>query len=198
MRKRWPRAQGLLTLLVFWCGSAYAHDAFGSGKSVIAGALHLVASPLAVAAVLGLVLALMGIGESWALKCAGIAGAGTAAACALPGHFPAFAAPAAVVLVGLSAAANLKPMGPLAVLLALVAGLAGGIAADLDTPTWQGIVGAAGTTMLITACALAGLEDLIVWPKLRSAIPIARRVAGSWIAAIGLLLGALAIRSGAA
>jgi hypothetical protein len=190
-------ATALLVATGLFCSSpAWAHDAFGNGKSVWTGALHLLTSPLAVAAMVGLVLALFGVQERMSLVAAVCAAATSALAAAVPAQIPAFAVPAVVVVLGLSAAAGLKPSKPVAVLLSLLAGLAAGAASDLDNPSWQGVIGIAGVMLFVTISALAALEDLARVAWLKNILPIARRILGSWVSAIGLLLGALAIRSG--
>lgn len=195
LRKQSSTALLLATGLLY-SYPALAHDAFGNGKSVWAGALHLLTSPLAVAAMVGLVLALFGVQERMSLVAAGCAAASSALAGAMPAQIPAFAVPAAVVVLGLSAAAGLKPSKLGTVLLSLLAGLSAGAASDLDNPTWQGVIGIAGVMLFVTISALAALDDLARLAWLKNILPIARRILGSWVAAIGLLLGALAIRSG--
>lgn len=184
-----------LTVGLLYSCPVLAHDAFGNGKSVWTGALHLLTSPLAVAALAGLVLALFGVQERMSLVAAGCAAAASALAGAVPAQIPAFAVPAAVVVLGLSAAAGLKPSKTSTVLLSLLAGMAAGAASDLDNPSWQGVIGIAGVMLIITIGALAAFEDLIRLAWLQNLLPVGRRILGSWVAAIGLLLGALAIRS---
>ena len=184
-------ATGLLGSTPVW-----AHSAFGNANSVWSGALHLLTSPLAVAALVGLVMALFGVQERLSLVAAGCAAALSALAAAVPVQIPAFVVPAAVVILGVSAAAGLKPSMLGTVLLSLLAGLAAGVASDLDTPSWQGVIGIAGVMLFVIISALAALDDLSRLAWLKNILPVARRVLGSWVAAIGLLLGALAIRSG--
>lgn len=186
----------LLAIGLFYSHPALAHDAFGNGKSVWTGALHLLTSPLAVAALVGLVLALFGVQERMSVVAAGCAAAASALAGAVPTQIPVFAVPAAVVVLGLSAAAGLKPSKTATVLLSLLAGMAAGAASDLDNPSWQGVIGIAGVMLIVTISALAAFEDLSRLTWLQNILPIGRRILGSWVAAIGLLLGALAIRSG--
>ena len=194
------RKRAFTVLLVanglFYSNAALAHDAFGNDKSVWTGALHLLTSPLAVAAMVGLVLALFGVHERMSLVAAVCAAATSALAAAVPTQIPAFAVPAAVVVLGLSATAGLKPSRLGTVLLSLLAGLAAGTASDLDNPSWQGVIGIAGVMLFVTISALAALDDMTRLPSLTNVLPIARRILGSWVAAIGLLLGALAIRTG--
>ena len=195
LRKHIPTAL-LLAIGVLGANPVWAHDAFGNGKSVWAGALHLLTSPLAVAAMVGLVLALFGVQEKLSLLAAGCAAVASALAAAVPALTPAFAVPAAVVVLGLSAAAGLKPSTLGTVLLSLLAGFAAGAGSELDNPSWQGVIGIAGVMLFVTISALAALDDLATLAKLKNILPIGRQIMGSWVADIGLLLGALAIFSG--
>ncbi|MES2944946.1 MAG: hypothetical protein V4772_18935 [Pseudomonadota bacterium] len=201
---RKPQATlALLAISLFCCSPAWAHDAFGNGKSVLTGALHLLTSPLSIAALLGLILALVGIPERLSFIAGGLAAAASAAAAAAPAfsaNLAASTAPAAVVVIGLTSVFAIKPSATGVIVLSLLAGTAAGQAADLDTPSWQGVIGVAGVMLFITISALAASEDLsrLVQSKppwLKAALPIARRVVGSWLAAIGLLLAALALHA---
>lgn len=201
---RKPQASlALLALGLACCSPAWAHDAFGNGKSVLAGALHLLTSPLAIAALLGLVLALLGIPERLSFVAGGLAAAASAAAAAAPAfsvHLGAASAAAAVVVIGLCSVFAIKPSVLGVVLLSLLAGAAAGQAADLDSVSWQAVIGVAGAMLFITISALAASEDIAALvqrrlPWLKTALPVARRIVGSWIAAMGLLLAALALHS---
>ena len=108
-------------------------------------------------------------------------------------HIPPVAAPAAVVVIGLSAVAGLKPSTGFAWILAVFAGLAAGLAADLEQPRWQDLAGMAVTVLIATFWLLAVSDNMNRSSQLQSVLPIARRVLGSWVAAIALLLGALAV-----
>ncbi len=107
-----------------------------------------------------------------------------------PGWLPA----ALVTAVGLLAVSGVSPAPWLVWLATACAGFAAGVAADLDTLTWQPVAGACGTLGLMLVVLLAGCEDLYGVARLQKVLPIARRVLGSWVAALGLLLGALAMR----
>ena len=197
-----PSARLALLAVVLFCASpAWAHGSFGTTKPILIGVLHLLVSPLSIAALLGLIIALAGVPERQALAagvCAAAAAAAAATVPALSGHLPTSVAPAAVVVIGLTSVFALKPSATGAMLLALLGGAAAGQAADLDAPDWQGIAGIAGVVLFVVLSALGGSEDLtrtlktkLVW--LKAVLPIARRVVGSWLAAIGLLLTALAL-----
>ena len=199
---RKPQASLALLALSLLCASpVWAHGGDGGGKPVLSGAMHLLTSPLSLAALIGLVVALAGLPERQSLVAGFCAAAASAVAAALPAFtapLPPSIAPAAVVVIGLTSLLALKPSTTGAVLLSLLAGMAAGHAADLDTPHWQGIAGIAGVVLFTVLSALGGSEDLarllttkMLW--LKKALPIARRVVGSWLAAIGLLLCALAL-----
>lgn len=198
------KSQASLALLAlgFLCASpVWAHGGDGGGKPALSGVMHLLTSPLSLAALIGLCVALAGLPERLSLIAGVCAAAASAAAAALPAFAAPLApsaAPAAVVVIGLTSVLALKPSATGAVLLSLLAGMAAGHAADLDTPHWQGIAGIAGVVLFIVLSVLGGSEDLarmlktkMLW--LKNALPIARRVVGSWLAAIGLLLTALAL-----
>lgn len=193
---RLKAALGFLVGAAVLCGPAWAHGpfgAFGSGSTVWDGTLHLVTSPLSVAATLGLVLAVLGLEEPWTVMVALLAGAAAALGAAMQGQLPGFMAPFSVVVLGLCAVAGWKPSAPVSAALALVAGLAAGVAADLEGPRIQDLIGIALTVMIVVLALLSALDDLGRLRKLVPIMPMARRVLGSWIAAMGLLLGALAV-----
>ncbi len=201
--RRTPQALLVLLALGLFCSSpAWAHGAFGTTKPVLGGVLHLLTSPLSMAALLGLIVALAGISERLSLMaglCAAAASAAAATAPMFSAHLAASTAPAAVAVIGLTSVLALKPSATGAVLLSLLAGLAAGQAADLDNPEWQGVAGIAGVVLFITLAALGASEDIarVLQSKqawLKTALPIARRVVGSWVTAMGLLLTALALQ----
>ena len=142
---------------------------------------------------LGLLAALFGVTEKLALSVAIVAGVAAGVGSAAAHYVPTFFAPAAVVVVGLCAVIGRKPSAVGALLVSIIAGLAGGVAADVDGPTWPGAIGIAGAMLFPVACALAAAHDIGSINKLQSVLPIARRVLGSWVAAIGLLMTTLAI-----
>ena len=85
--------------------------------------------------------------------------------------------------------------GALALVLAVLAGLAAGLAADLEQPRWQDLVGMAVTVMIAAFWLLAVSDNLNTSGRFSALLPVARRVLGSWVAAMALLLGALEIFS---
>ena len=183
----------MAAVLLLGCSPAWAHGGLGDGKSLWGGASHFLTSPLSLASMVGLVAALVGIRERLSLLAAAVAGAGAGIASALTAYAPAYVAPGAVVAVGLCAVTGRTLPNAAALLVAAIAGVGGGLAADLDAPSLPGGIGIAGAMLFIVVCALAALHDLAGMPRLQTVLPVARRVVGSWVAAMGLLMTTLAI-----
>jgi hypothetical protein len=175
--------------------AAWAHGAFGTGKSLWDGPVHLFTSPLSIAALIALACVLAGIGERLSVISAAVAGATASITSALPLATSAYWAPAAVVIVGLGAVVGKRPPALACMLLAALAGFTAGAAAELDTRSWQGVAGIGVTALVFTFSAVTLLDELASQPKLKTITPLARRILGSWVAAIGLLLAALAIQT---
>ncbi len=191
--KHWNAALALTGTALFGSSSAWAHGVFGSETSIWTASYHLLTSPLSLAALIGLALVLFGIREPASFIAATLASAAAVLATLWLVHIPPVAAPAAVVVIGLSAVAAWKPSTGFAFVLAALAGLAAGSAADLDQARWQDLVGMAVTVLIATFWLLATAENLNQSVRLQNILPIARRVLGSWVAAIAFLLGALAV-----
>ena len=175
------------------CGSAWAHGTLGADASIWTASFHLFTSPLSLAALIGLALVLFGIREPLSVVAAGLAAVAAMLATLFSPHIPAVMAPAAVVIIGLGAVAGWKPSAAFSLVLALLAGLAAGSAADLEQPRWQELIGMAVTVMIAAFWLLAVSDNLNTSGRFRAILPVARRVLGSWVAAIALLLGALAL-----
>ncbi len=144
----------------------------------------------------GLVAALFGIAERRALAASFVAALTAGAATGLNGFFPAFAAPAALVIVGLFAVSGRTPNHAGAMCLAAVSGMSAGLAADLDAASWAGALGVGVTMVFIVGCAFTAFPDLSGIAAVQRVLPIAKRVLGSWVTAIGLLMTALALHGG--
>lgn len=173
--------------------SAWAHGNFGADTSIWTATAHLFTSPLSLAALIGLALVLFGIREPLSVLAAALAATAAVLATLLSTHIPAVVAPAAVVVIGLGAVAGWRPSATFSLLLALLAGVAAGSAADLEQPRWQELTGMAVTVMISAFWLLALSDNLNRSGRFQTLIPLARRVLGSWVAAIALLLGALAL-----
>ncbi|MBK7405048.1 MAG: HupE/UreJ family protein [Phycisphaerales bacterium] len=157
------------------------------------GALHPVLAPLdalpiiALAALAGLAGAKHGRASFAALLTGWAVGAALAYTLRTPLFSPPLVTPIALLVLGIAAAANVKP--PLA-LLASIAGLlglfrgaaTGADAASSDLP-WLVVLGSTFGVLVLGVFTHAGAYRLS-----ESKGRIAVRVAASWIAAIGLLL----------
>lgn len=182
--------------LLLCCGSALAHGGLQGSQSLWGGALHFLTSAVSLAALAAMLAVLFGIAERLALGVAAVAGASAGIASALAEVLPVYTAPSVLVMVGLTAVLGWKPSRTGSILIAALTGLAAGLAADLDAPSWAGGTGVACTAMFVSGCALAVSRDLASVPKLAYIVPVAKRVLGSWVAAIGMLMAALAIHLG--
>ncbi|MEY4910646.1 MAG: hypothetical protein RL761_309 [Pseudomonadota bacterium] len=173
---------------------AWAH---GSDASPFwGGMLHIVMSPLALAALLGLVAALFGVNEDLCPSAAGVAcvsAAGMAVLGASHVSLAASLAPVGVLLVGAAGLAGWRQTRPAALALALFAGCVIGLAAQLDNPLWQSVLGLALCVGAMVVLPLLAFKEVKRFPKLQKIVPIARRVLGSWVMAMGLLLTVLSL-----
>ena len=170
-----------------------AHGPFGADTSIWTASYHLGTSPLSIAALLGLALALFGLREPQSIIAAALAAAAAVAATAFWPNVPAVTASAAVVLVGMVAVMAWTPRTLVSYLLAALAGWSAGAAADVDQPRWQDLIGMGATVLIATFWLLAASDNLNRSGRLPTFWPIARRVLGSWVTAMALLLTALAL-----
>jgi hydrogenase/urease accessory protein HupE len=176
---------------------ALAHDAFGDLGPFYAGLLHPLADPLQAALVAGMAAFL----ASRPLGTAQVALPVFVVAAALGfgllgwwlGVVPSPLLPAAgAIVVGLAAMmpARWTPLW-MALPLAACIGTLAGLSPDRppETGAWQPLTGGLLGIGIFTALGWAGLDALA-----RRLSPIAPAVAGSWVAAIGMLAGAFAFQ----
>jgi len=157
---------------------AWAHGGLAGSQSLWGGISHFLTSPLSLAAIFGLLAALFTRHEKLHLAATALAGVAAGLASAFSSNVPGYLAPAAVTLVGLCALAGWKPPPIGALVLALVAGAAGGLAADVDAPSLPGGIGVGGVEMFIVGCLLAACHDIAGIKLLQPALPIA---GGYWV-----------------
>jgi hypothetical protein len=166
---------------------AAAHASLGELAPFWAGAFHVVLTPLAIAALVGLAAATVGGSEALQFEVALVCAAAALGAAALAPPRLVAAAPAGAALVGVVAAIGWVPRRVAAWTLALAAATSVGLAARPETPdVWQAI-GSGAASGLLVLWLHEGLR------RLEARAPVVRRVLGAWVAAIALLLGALAI-----
>lgn len=181
----------LLACFGLGAAPAWAHGELGGGEGILSGLTHFATSPLAIAGLLGLSAAVYVVDEKRVAGIAVPAGLVAGASSFLVGLAPSYLAPSLIALVGLIAVFGVKLTDVAAILLALVAGFAAGVAADLDPPTVARAAGVAIAQAALLSSALHALPELDKVRALQGVLPIARRVLGSWIAAMGLLMAAL-------
>jgi hypothetical protein len=158
------------------------------------GALFLLQSALALAAVVASALVLWGLAVRQAVAAAVLFGAVALLTIWLPPLPINVLAPAVLVACGLLLATGWNAPLPLRTTAAAGGALAAGMAGGLQTATWPE---AAGASLLLVASLLVLLllARLVPvrapWPRV---VQLARRMAGAWIAAVGVLLLALTLR----
>ncbi|MGI1660900.1 HupE/UreJ family protein [Palleronia sp. KMU-117] len=190
------RRRGLPVLLAATPSPALAHDAFGDLGPFYAGLLHPLADPLQAALVVGTAAFLAGRPIEIARVALPVFVAATALGLGLLGwRLGLVPAPlllaAGAVLIGLAATlpARWTPVWASLALVAVTGALAGLAPGQPDGGTVQPLLGGLLGIGILTALAWAGLDALA-----RRLAPIAPAIAGSWVAAIGMLAGAFALQ----
>lgn len=177
-------------LLLLQPVTAHAHANLGALPPFWAGALHVLVTPLAVAALLGLAAATVPAAERLQFRIV----LATAVPAALTAAFAplllvqtawALLAPLAAVLLGGSAALGIAPRAPLGVALALLAAATIGLAALPEPRSVTAALGVGAAVLVALFWLLEGLR------RLDARWPVVRRVLGAWVAAFALLVGAL-------
>lgn len=193
------RRLSLALLLTVAPGAALAHDAFGDLGPFYASLLHPLADPMQAALVIGTAAFLAGR----SLGTVRVALPVFAAAAALShlvlswylGVMPAslLAAAAAVAVGGAATLPDRWTRLPSGLLLVAATGAITGLAPDRPPAegALQPILGTVLGTGLLATLAWAGLDAVA-----RRVSPLAPAVAGSWVAAVGLLTGAFAFQPG--
>ena len=166
-------------------------------RGVVDGVLYMGQSPLALAATLATVLVLAAVPLRRAATGALVFALAAIAAGWLPHPVPGGAVtPALLLVLGACVAAGLRLRGVAGWMAVVVGGVAAGIAGGLQTATWEET---AGGIAVLFVLALAGsvLGGRVVLPqRMQRGSALARRMAGAWIAAVGVLLLALWLRRG--
>lgn len=191
MRRR-PLALATATALSWWCTGAQAHLASTGLGPVYDGISHLFLSVddllpvLAMAMLAGLSGAATGRGVLFVLPAAWLVGGMIGLQNGAAG-IPAGVTSLSMLVLGVLVAADLEPRAPVAVALAAAVGLvhgglngAGIAAAGREA---SGLFGIGGASFVLLALVSAGTLAIGA-----SRARIVVRVAGSWIAATGLLM----------
>ncbi len=185
----------IIAAIAILCSTAaWAHGELGGGQGILSGLAHFLSSPISLACLVGLVAVVYVVEEERVSAIVIAAAVSAGLSSFLAGSGPAYVAPIVTALVGLTAVAALKPSNTAAILMGIACGFASGLAADLDPPSLARAAGVSIAQAGLLSSALYTLPDLDRVRKLQSVLPIARRVVGSWVAAIGLLMAALAMQ----
>lgn len=152
-------------------------------------------SPLSISAVAGLVATLTAGRNTLPFAAFFASGISGFLLAYFPVHGAALAAAAGVVLVGVSAASGYQPQPLLTIALAACGGAAAGAAVELDAVSWGSASGVGVATLYFTFIGVAALQALQRQHRFKAVTPIALRILGAWVTAIGALLAALALRN---
>ena len=178
---------------LFACVPAWAHGELGGGKGLLSGITHFGTSPVSLAAFVGLLAIVYVVHETRVARLVVAAGMSAGASSFLAGLSPVYVAPVVVAALGLAAVFAMAVTPRASIALAMVAGFAGGVGAELDPPSLARAAGVAIAQAALLGGALYTLPELDRIERLKTVLPIARRVLGSWVAAIGLLMAALGV-----
>lgn len=166
-------------------------------RGIADGALFMGQSALALGAAVATVLAVAVDGARRAVAAAIVFVAAGAASAWWPAGVPSSSlVPGVLLVLGLVLAAGLRLRGAIAWIAVAVGGVAAGLAGGLQTATWEETLGG---LLLLAVLVLAGFQlaaRVAVPPRLQRGAATARRMAGAWIAAVGVLLIALWLRRG--
>jgi hypothetical protein len=178
-------------LLALPCTPAFAHANLGDLAPFWAGALHLLVTPLALAALLALGCGVIALPDAQQFRLALLTGLCVAAVSFVLALLPGTWAPAALLaaagaLVPALAAAFALPVSRAgAVLLVAAAAGAASLSAAPEPGAWGAALGAGACACLALLWLQEGLR------RLAQRLPLTPRVLGAWVAAIAVLLGAL-------
>jgi len=190
------RRLAIIAVCLLCCVPAWAHGGLKGASAILDGAFHILTSPLSVAAILGTAAILAGTHLRFSLPITLIAAFFAATAFLAAGYLPTYTPPLIIGILGLLGLSGWQPPAIVAFIIAAVAGFSGGLAAELDKPTALTIIG----VLMIEVIALEGIftayQDIAEIRLIAPVLRVAKRVLGSWVAAIGLLMTALAVHQG--
>jgi hypothetical protein len=190
-----PIIAALLLLAAPW--PANAHDAFGDLGPFYANLLHPLADPLQAALIIGAAALLAGkplgvVRVALPLFMAAAIASHTARLLDLTAADSSILAAAAAVAIGLAAALPERRMRLWAVLVLVgMAGIAVGLAPDQPPPGRSSIQPLLGT--VIGILVLTALPWIMLDSAARRFTRVVPAVAGSWVAAIGILAAAFSL-----
>ena len=195
--KRWLT----LVLALFWPAPAWAHSPIPGIQGVYWGMLHPFTSGPQILALFGLALVIQqrlpeseDVLHSFWVSC--LVGVG-AAGLGLSGFDPEMLLTIVAIVAGMLAASAIRlPLAKLMIVGVSIGFLSGylswpdpGAKGDMMLSAFGAVIGS-----VLIVILLAGLLEMVWQAKRWSWLPIAVRVAASWVTAIAVLLGALLFR----
>ncbi|MFL6695296.1 MAG: hypothetical protein ACJ8GO_20290 [Ramlibacter sp.] len=166
-------------------------------RGVLDGGLFVLQSALSLGAAIATVLVLAPM-QSRRAVAAALAFALLAVASGwLPERVPGgVLAPAALLLLGAVIATGFRARGVIAWIAIAIGGIAAGVAGGFQTATLAESAGGAAVLFMLVAVGLLLVGQITLPERAIRAVTLARRMAGAWIAAVGILLVALWLRRG--
>lgn len=166
-------------------------------RGVADGGLFLLQSALSLGAAIATVLALAPMPSRRAVGSALVFAAIAVAAGWLPPSVPGgVLAPAALLLLGATIATGFRLRGVLAGIAIVVGATAAGVAGGFQTATTEESIGGAVVLFVLVVAGLLLIGKVTLPARVVRGATLARRMAGAWIAAVGILLVALWLRRG--
>lgn len=187
-------AAAVLATAAFCTGPAQAHSQFSAVIPFWSGALHFLVTPLSVAATIGLIAVLSASRDEGMLFAACLAGLVAMIAARYAQPAPAIISAGCALVTGLVAILGRTPGKLFASIVAAVSGVGIGCGTELDSSNWPAATGIAVAVAYVALSGIAALWALESRLTSTEPIQIGRRVVGAWVAAIGLLVGALALK----
>ena len=186
MREAHARIAALATML-FLSVPVQADPLFGSGAPLLDGLLALLRAPLAVTGCISLAAAIGLSPNERVLKAVAIATVSAWGCFYWSPEWRALAAPIGCVTSGIVAAVGRRVPAPMAYMLASLAGASIGLSPKPGQISGLLLLGVGWALIVATLWVI----QIIEWLPGNA---LARRIVGAWMAATGLLLGALQFR----
>ena len=173
------------------------HDVTMQMRGVVDGAIFVLQSALSLAAAVATILALAPVSSNRTWPKAVVFATVAVASGWLPQRVPAaVVAPAVLLLFGALIAMNLRLRDGFSWTAIVVGAMAAGVAGGFQTATIAESIGGAALLFVLVAAGLLAMRKVRAPEPMVCGLALARRMAGAWIAAVGVLLVALWMRRG--
>ena len=177
--------------------AASGPDLAAQFRGVLDGGLFVLQSALSLGAAIATVLVLAPMRSRRAVGAALAFALIAVASGWLPERVPGgVLAPAALLLLGAVIASGFRARGVVAWIAIVIGGIAAGVAGGFQTATVAESVGGAALLFVLLAVGLLLVGHVRLPERVNRGATLARRMAGAWIAAVGILLVALWLRRG--